>query len=95
MLVHHAQVACVIPALGIKHLCCGFWVFLVAQHHVGASGKYFARNGLGLRTVYLYLHVYDCFSAAARYVGVIILIADDGGALCGSVAHGVWEIDTM
>ena len=84
-----------VPAVLVEGLCGGFVILVVAEHHVGAACKDLAWDVGRVGAVYLHLHVEGCTSAAARGEVLPVVIADDGCAFGGTVAHGVGEVDAL
>ena len=54
---HGAEVARVVPSVGIKNGACGLFVLIVAEHGVHASCQHLTRRVLRVIAVYAHLHV--------------------------------------
>ena len=80
------------PAVCVEHLRGRLFVLVVAQHDVGTAADDFSRDVLGVGRKYFHLHARGCLSAGAQLEARPVFVADDGGAFCHAVAHGVGEV---
>ncbi len=80
-----------IPAIGIDGVTGSLLVLVVAQHDIGTLCQDFSRDVLRIATVDANRHVESRLTAGAGNEVLIVLVADDGGALRGTIAHGVSE----
>ena len=85
---HCGEIAGVKPSVFVKNCVCGFLVFVVAEHHVHASGNQFARHVGRIWAYNLGLHVVNYWSARRYFVFVVVGEGDERGCLGGAVAYG-------
>ena len=93
LLIQHAEVTCVVPSLVVQRGSGGFRVFVVTEHYVRAASEDFAYDVLRIGAVDAQFHAGSHFSTRTRNETAPIFVGDDGGAFCGTVAHGVIEVD--
>ena len=91
--IENTQISCVIPAFSVERLGCGFRIFVITEHHVGATRQNFTYNASGVGTVDADFHTRSGFTTRTWYEVFPILIGDDGSAFCGTITHGVVEAD--
>ncbi len=95
LVVHRAQIARMIPPLGVDGGPCGFFVFVIAEHHIQSSCQYLAWHVGWIGAVYFHLHVDDRAAARSGYEGLIVGIRNDRCTFGGSIADREGEPDLV
>ena len=91
-LVHGAKVTRMEPSCLVNGFESLFLILVVAKHDVGAFGKDFTRDMLGVRRVNAQLHTWHSFAAGTFGEEMPVFVAEDGSALRHAVANGVGEV---
>ena len=84
-----------VPSLTVQGVGRSLFVLVVTQHHIESAREYLAGDIVWVGAENLDFLMNHIASAAAYDLLLIVIVADDGGTLGGSVAHGIVEADVV
>ena len=92
---HRGKVARVVPTLAVDSSLGGFLVFVVTQHHIGATNNDFTLDVQRVCRCYLHLHIGQRLSTGAWLEDVVVAIRDKRCTLRSAIAHREGEVDAL